>query len=72
MTEPLKIAGASETPLNLQRTDFISDQEVRWCPGCGDYSILFQVQSVLPKLNIPRENLVFVSGMAAQAGFHIT
>lgn len=69
MTEPLKIAGASETPLNLQRTDFISDQEVRWCPGCGDYSIFFQVQSVLPKLNIPRENLVFVSGIGCSSRF---
>ncbi len=69
MTEPLKIAGASDMPLNLQRTDFISDQEVRWCPGCGDYSILFQVQSVLPKLNIPRENLVFVSGIGCSSRF---
>jgi 2-oxoglutarate/2-oxoacid ferredoxin oxidoreductase subunit beta len=69
MTESLKISGVSDTPLGLQRTDFISDQEVRWCPGCGDYSILFQVQSVLPKLNIPRENLVFVSGIGCSSRF---
>jgi 2-oxoglutarate/2-oxoacid ferredoxin oxidoreductase subunit beta len=69
MTESLKIAGAADAPLGLTRTDFISDQEVRWCPGCGDYSILFQVQSVLPKLNIPRENLVFVSGIGCSSRF---
>jgi len=38
----------------LTRKDFQSDQEVRWCPGCGDYSILAQVQKVMPELGIPR------------------
>jgi 2-oxoglutarate ferredoxin oxidoreductase subunit beta len=40
----------------LTRKDFMSDQEVRWCPGCGDYAILAQMQKVLPELGIPREN----------------
>ncbi|HNC47119.1 MAG TPA: 2-oxoacid:ferredoxin oxidoreductase subunit beta, partial [Acidobacteriota bacterium] len=68
-TELPKIAGAVANPLGLKRADFISDQEVRWCPGCGDYSILFQVQTVVPKLNIPPENLVFVSGIGCSSRF---
>ncbi len=55
--------------LNLTRKDFISDQEVRWCPGCGDYAILAQMQNVLPKLNIPLENYVFVSGIGCSSRF---
>ncbi|MEA2460884.1 MAG: 2-oxoglutarate/2-oxoacid ferredoxin oxidoreductase subunit beta, partial [Actinomycetota bacterium] len=47
----------------LTRHDFVSDQEVRWCPGCGDYAILAAVQSVMPELGIPREKIVFVSGI---------
>ena len=42
------------------RRDFVADQEVRWCPGCGDYSILANMQRVIPELGIPRENVVFV------------
>ena len=42
--------------------DFKSDQEVRWCPGCGDYAILAAVQGFLPELGVRRENIVFVSG----------
>ncbi len=53
----------------LTRKDFQSDQEVRWCPGCGDYSILAQVQKVMPELNIPRENVVFVSGIGCSSRF---
>lgn len=68
-TNPTKISGAADTPLNLTRMNFISDQEVRWCPGCGDYSILFQVQTVMPKLNIPREKIVFVSGIGCSSRF---
>ncbi|MBI5477012.1 MAG: 2-oxoacid:ferredoxin oxidoreductase subunit beta [Ignavibacteriales bacterium] len=49
--------------------DFQSDQDVRWCPGCGDYSILAQVQRVLPELNIPKHNLVFVSGIGCSSRF---
>ena len=55
--------------LPLRRRDFVSDQEVRWCPGCGDYSILAQTQKMLPDLNIPRENFVFVSGIGCSSRF---
>jgi 2-oxoglutarate ferredoxin oxidoreductase subunit beta len=51
----------------LARKDFVSDQEVRWCPGCGDYSILAQTQKVLPDLGIPREKFVFVSGIGCNS-----
>lgn len=56
----------SATP---NRKNFASDQEVRWCPGCGDYSILAQVQRVMPDLGIPRENIVFVSGIGCSSRF---
>ena len=51
----------------LTRKDFVSDQEVRWCPGCGDYSILAQTQRVMPDLGIPRENIVFISGIGCSS-----
>jgi 2-oxoglutarate ferredoxin oxidoreductase subunit beta len=47
----------------LTRKDFTSDQEVRWCPGCGDYSILAQTQKVMPDFGFPKENIVFISGI---------
>ena len=53
----------------LTRKDFVSDQEVRWCPGCGDYSILAQMQKMLPELRIPREDLVFISGIGCSSRF---
>jgi 2-oxoglutarate ferredoxin oxidoreductase subunit beta len=53
----------------LTRKDFVTDQEVRWCPGCGDYSILANVQRVLPELGVPRENTVFVSGIGCSSRF---
>ncbi len=53
----------------LTRKDFQSDQEVRWCPGCGDYAILKAVQSVLPDLGIPREKFVIVSGIGCSSRF---
>ena len=49
--------------VKLTRKDFVSDQEVRWCPGCGDYSILAQTQKVMPDFGYPRENIVFISGI---------
>ena len=49
--------------------DFKSDQEVRWCPGCGDYSILSTVQGFLPELGLARENIVFVSGIGCSSRF---
>jgi 2-oxoglutarate ferredoxin oxidoreductase subunit beta len=51
------------------RKDWSSDQEVRWCPGCGDYSILAAVQSLMPDLGVTRENTVFVSGIGCAARF---
>jgi len=57
----------SETPLT--RKDFTSDQEVRWCPGCGDYAVLAAVQGFLPELGIKRENTVFVSGIGCSSRF---
>ncbi|XOD69017.1 MAG: 2-oxoacid:ferredoxin oxidoreductase subunit beta [Flavobacteriales bacterium AspAUS03] len=49
--------------------DFISDQELKWCPGCGDYSILKQMQMVLPEIGIAKENIVFVSGIGCSSRF---
>jgi 2-oxoglutarate/2-oxoacid ferredoxin oxidoreductase subunit beta len=51
----------------LTTKDFKSDQEVRWCPGCGDYAILAAFQSFLPELEIPRENLVIISGIGCSS-----
>lgn len=53
----------------LTPKDFTTDQEVRWCPGCGDYSILKQVQTVLPQIGIPREQIVIVSGIGCSSRF---
>jgi 2-oxoglutarate ferredoxin oxidoreductase subunit beta len=50
-------------PIKLTRKDFVSDQDPRWCPGCGDYSILAQTQKVMPDFGYPRENIVFISGI---------
>lgn len=58
----------SENPKYTAK-DFSSDQEVKWCPGCGDYSILKQMQTVVPTLGIKREDLVFVSGIGCSSRF---
>ena len=58
-----------QTTSPLTAKDFQTDQEVRWCPGCGDYSILAQVQKVMPTLGIPRENIVIVSGIGCSSRF---
>src|SRR6202046_3305635 len=55
--------------LGLKAKDFKTDQEVRWCPGCGDYAILAAVQGFMPELNIPRENIVFISGIGCSSRF---
>ncbi len=55
--------------LTLTKKDFTSDQEVRWCPGCGDYSILSTMQAYLPELGIARENIVFISGIGCSSRF---
>jgi 2-oxoglutarate/2-oxoacid ferredoxin oxidoreductase subunit beta len=57
------------TALPLTRKDFASDQEVRWCPGCGDYAILANVQGVMPNLGVERERIVFVSGIGCASRF---
>ncbi len=61
------LAATSAAPLTAK--DFATDQEVRWCPGCGDYSILKQVQTVLPQIGIPRENIVIISGIGCSSRF---
>ncbi len=53
----------------LTAKDFATDQEVRWCPGCGDYSILAQVQKVMPSIGIPKENIVIISGIGCSSRF---
>src|SRR3712207_2114778 len=65
------VGGATATPVALKLTakDFKSDQEVRWCPGCGDYAILAAVQGFMPELGIPRERIVFVSGIGCSSRF---
>jgi 2-oxoglutarate ferredoxin oxidoreductase subunit beta len=57
----------SEVKLTLK--DFKSDQEVRWCPGCGDYAVLAAVQSFMPELGLEREKIVFISGIGCAARF---
>ena len=57
------------TELALRPKDFKSDQEVRWCPGCGDYAILAAVQGFMPELGLAKENIVFVSGIGCSSRF---
>jgi 2-oxoglutarate ferredoxin oxidoreductase subunit beta len=57
----------TDTPQNAK--EFTSDQEVRWCPGCGDYAVLKAVQGFLPDLGLRRENIVFVSGIGCSSRF---
>jgi 2-oxoglutarate ferredoxin oxidoreductase subunit beta len=60
---------AAPAPAPLTANDFASDQDVRWCPGCGDYSILAQMKKVMPQLGISRENIVFISGIGCSSRF---
>ena len=60
---------ANDIAPTLTAADFASDQDVRWCPGCGDYSILAQMKKVMPQLGIPRENVVFISGIGCSSRF---
>ncbi|HUR05702.1 MAG TPA: 2-oxoacid:ferredoxin oxidoreductase subunit beta [Nonomuraea sp.] len=72
MTELVNGRGLSLVPKTDAKQgmkDFKSDQEVRWCPGCGDYAILAAVQSFLPELGLKRENIVFVSGIGCSSRF---
>ncbi|MGC1208312.1 MAG: 2-oxoacid:ferredoxin oxidoreductase subunit beta [Ornithinimicrobium sp.] len=61
-------APAEDAPAQTKK-DFTSDQEVRWCPGCGDYAVLAAVQGFLPDLGLRRENIVFVSGIGCSSRF---
>src|SRR6266545_2267459 len=61
---------APTSPLNiLKPADYASDQEIRWCPGCGDYSILMQTKKVLAKLGVDRSKTVFISGIGCSSRF---
>lgn len=66
-TTLLDTAQAPKAPLTAK--DFATDQEVRWCPGCGDYSILAQVQKVMPTLGIHKENIAIISGIGCSSRF---
>ncbi|GAA1843127.1 hypothetical protein GCM10009714_26810 [Microlunatus capsulatus] len=65
-------SGIAGVPLALEpltRKDFTSDQEVRWCPGCGDYAVLAAFQGFMPELGIKKENTIIVSGIGCSSRF---
>jgi 2-oxoglutarate ferredoxin oxidoreductase subunit beta len=66
---PSKTAGVPTTDSPQKSKDFTSDQEVRWCPGCGDYVILNTIRNFLPELGLRRENIAFVSGIGCSSRF---
>src|ERR1700735_5205246 len=69
-SEPRRFASLTLVPratTRLAAKDFKSDQEVRWCPGCGDYAILAAFQAFLPELEVPRENVVVISGIGCSS-----
>ena len=63
------LSGVPTADAPQNRKEFTSDQEVRWCPGCGDYAVLAAVQGFLPELGLKRENIVFVSGIGCSSRF---
>ena len=63
------ITGAPGSVPKYTKKDFESDQDVRWCPGCGDYAILSAVQKTMPNLGIPKEDIVFISGIGCSSRF---
>ena len=66
------VNGLARIPLSIEplsKKDYTSDQEVRWCPGCGDYSVLATFQSMIATLGIKRENSVIVSGIGCSSRF---
>ncbi|HEY7364139.1 MAG TPA: 2-oxoacid:ferredoxin oxidoreductase subunit beta [Methylomirabilota bacterium] len=65
----MSAGGAAAEAPRYSKKDFESDQDVRWCPGCGDYAILSAVQKTMPDLGIPRENIVFISGIGCSSRF---
>jgi 2-oxoglutarate ferredoxin oxidoreductase subunit beta len=56
-------------PSTLNKKDFVAEGDVKWCPGCGDYSILSSVQTILPTLGIPKEQFAFISGIGCSSRF---
>jgi 2-oxoglutarate/2-oxoacid ferredoxin oxidoreductase subunit beta len=60
---------AATATATLSKTDFQSDQETRWCPGCGDYAVLSAVQQFMPELGIPPERIVFITGIGCAGRF---
>jgi 2-oxoglutarate ferredoxin oxidoreductase subunit beta len=67
--QPAEGDGQEATPISLGKKDFVSDQEPRWCPGCGDYAILSTVQSFLPELGVPPHKMVWVAGIGCAGRF---
>ncbi len=65
----MSTATAVQPAVTLTAKDFATDQEVRWCPGCGDYSILAQVQKIMPGIGVPKENIVIISGIGCSSRF---
>ncbi len=56
-------------PKKLTKKDMVSDQDVRWCPGCGDYAILAAIQKTMPEIGVPKEKMVFISGIGCSSRF---
>jgi len=69
LAAPSKVAGVPTTDAPQKSKDFTSDQEVRWCPGCGDYVILNTIRNFLPELGLRRENIAFISGIGCSSRF---
>jgi 2-oxoglutarate/2-oxoacid ferredoxin oxidoreductase subunit beta len=72
VAEPTQAGTATATasePKTLSKADFQSDQETRWCPGCGDYAVLAAVQQFMPELGIPPEKIVFITGIGCAGRF---
>lgn len=69
MSSQKTVNGTKGNGTNLKGKDFASDQDVRWCPGCGDYTILKQVQNLMPKLDVEPENIVFIAGIGCSSRF---
>ena len=61
----------SKIPVTYKRSDMQSDQEVKWCPGCGDYTILASVQNFMAEMGISKEKIVLSLELVAQLDFHI-
>src|SRR5438445_6570637 len=61
--------GVPLEPAKQSAKEYKSDQEVRWCPGCGDYAVLAAVQGFMPTLGLKRENIVFISGIGCSSRF---